>query len=614
MSRLIGTAGHVDHGKTALIQALTGIDADRLPEEKERGMTIDIGFAFMDLPGVGRVSIVDVPGHEKFLTNMLVGALGIDVALLCVAADESVMPQTREHLQILELLPVEKVVVALTRADLADAETREIAHEETDELLAASRFGHVPIIEVSVVTGEGLRELRDLLATTLQGRQSDAKGEWYLPIDRAFAVKGHGCVVTGTMAQGIARVGDKALLEPGGREVRVRSIHWHGEALQQSEKGKRTAMNLVGVKLEDVRRGQAVGEPGALFETTCIDAKVKWIDAPCKHGLRVRVSIGADEVFGRVFLSDNEPDVVQLRLEMPVACALHQPLIVRRYSPPDLLAGGRAAVPVARPRRRTEAVVVVEGSLNPEDAVLQVLANKVKGIPTEEVCRVLGKTPQALGDVFESLQSAGKARGFGGLWFDRDAFDTASARFVDALQELHLARPGVAMIPRERVVEAAALGWTGKPLERIVAALTAEGRLRCNGTNISLREFNVALSPRQREFLDRARGLVAQGGVNPPPPAAIADELRVPLQAVEEILRLGVEAGELVRIADGIYYDLSQIEALKTRIIATFGRKAFSAAQFRDAMGTSRKYAIPLLEHLDSLRFTTRTGDMRAVN
>ena len=265
MARLIGTAGHVDHGKTTLIRALTGIDADRLPEEKRRGMTIDIGFAYIELPGVGRVSIVDVPGHERFLTNMLVGALGVDVALLCVAADESVMQQTREHLQILELLPVERLVVALTRADLADDETREIARAEVEELVAASRFEEAPILEVSAVTGVGMDALRQALADALTGTETTTSGPWYLPIDRAFAVKGHGAVVTGTLHQGTVRVGDRAIIEPGHHEVRVRAIHSHDETLEACEPGRRTALNLGGIKLEEVRRGLSVGGVGLVF-------------------------------------------------------------------------------------------------------------------------------------------------------------------------------------------------------------------------------------------------------------------------------------------------------------------------------------------------------------
>jgi selenocysteine-specific elongation factor len=612
MAKLIGTAGHVDHGKTTLIQALTGIDADRLPEEKRRGMTIDIGFAFVDLPNIGRVSIVDVPGHEKFITNMLVGALGIDVALLCISADESVMPQTREHLQILELLPVDKLIVALTRADLADAETREFATAEVEELIAGSRFKVAPIVGVSAHTGEGLDALKAELTTALSGDAPPPSGPWYLPVDRAFAVKGHGCVVTGTLAQGKVSVGDRAFLEPGHVEVRVRALHSHGEALEAGDKGRRTAVNLTGVKLEDVRRGQAVGAPGALFETQILDARVRWVGER-KHGLRVRVSIGAEEAIGKIFLSDVEPEVAQLRLETPVACALNQPLIIRRYSPPDLIAGGRVIVPLAQARKKAEAVTLVEEGGGDEDAILQVTADKPNGVTTEEICRVLGKTPQALGDTFEALSKSGQVRGFAGLWIAADAFTTGVDRFREALVKLHEQFPTSALLPREKVTAEAGLKWSGKPLDRIMAAMAAEGLLRVEGTAVRDPQFSIKLTPRQREFLDRVKFELEKAGISTPNLGDLARAVGAPSQAVEEILRLGTEASEVIRIGDGVYYTAKQLESLKTQISDMAKGKPFAASDVRDAFNTSRKYVIPLLEYFDSIRFTLRVGDNRMV-
>ncbi|HWA83840.1 MAG TPA: selenocysteine-specific translation elongation factor, partial [Fimbriimonadaceae bacterium] len=417
MAKLIGTAGHVDHGKTTLIQALTGIDADRLPEEKRRGMTIDIGFAYIDLPEFGRVSIVDVPGHERFLTNMLVGALGIDVALLCVAADESVMPQTREHVQILDLLPVERMVVALTRSDLADETTREIAKAEVEELLAPTRFKVAPIVEVSAQTGAGIPELRQALVEALRASAPEGLKDapWYLPIDRVFTVKGHGAVVTGTLAQGEVRVGGKAYIQPENLEVRVRALHSHGVAIESGEPGRRIAINLSGVKEEDLRRGQAVGAPGALFSTDCFDAKMRWA-TPVKHGSRVRVSIGAEEAIGRVFLNDFDPELAQIRLESRIAAALDQPLILRRYSPPDVLGGGRILIPQAKRRKKGEEIRGARPARD-EEAILGVVGTSPDGIATEEVCRLVGKSQQTLGKPFENLLAQGKVHGFAGLWF-----------------------------------------------------------------------------------------------------------------------------------------------------------------------------------------------------
>ncbi|HZH98736.1 MAG TPA: selenocysteine-specific translation elongation factor [Fimbriimonadaceae bacterium] len=617
MAKLIGTAGHVDHGKTSLIHALTGIDADRLPEEKKRGMTIDIGFAYLDLPGLGRVSIVDVPGHEKFVTNMLVGALGIDVALLCVSADEAVMPQTREHFQILQLLPVDRMVVALTRADLADDETRGMAELDVAELLEGTRFEGCPVIPVSAHTGEGIDTLRTALQRALKeaekAQDSKANLPWYLPIDRVFAVKGHGCVVTGTLAQGQVKVGDRAFIEPEHLEVRVRAIHSHGDALDASDRGRRTALNLGGVKVEDVRRGQAIGEPGALFPTKVLDASVTWVGER-KHGLRVRVSIGSEEAIGKIFLSDVEPDLAQLRLESTIACALHQPLIIRRYSPPDLIAGGKVVVPQAKPRRKSEEVRLVQAGGSDEESILGVVGATPAGVETEEICRVLGKSPQALGDAFEKLSKEGRVLGFAGLWFSPEGFADARQKLFAALQSLHAKHPTQAALPRETVLQAASLPWRGKALDRILAHLSSEGSLTVSGTTIRDPQFKLQLSPKQRAFLDRVIEVLERSGVNVPGSRELAEAVHAPPQAIEEILRLGAEAGELVRVAEGLYYTRAGVERIKATVREISGGKPFPASAFRDAVGSSRKYVIPLLEYFDTIRFTLRVGDNRVVN
>jgi selenocysteine-specific elongation factor len=609
MARLIGTAGHVDHGKTTLIQALTGIDADRLPEEKARGMTIDVGFAYIDLPIHGRVSIVDVPGHERFIHNMLVGALGIDVALLCVAADEGVKPQTREHFEILKLLPVEHMVIALTRADLADSDTRELATLDVVDLVGESRFKDAQVVSVSAVTGEGIDALREALSEALSRAHVKKGGPWYLPVDRVFAVKGHGTVATGTLAQGAVRVGDRAYLEPGHLEVRVRAIHSHSEQLEKGEAGKRTALNLGGIRMEDVHRGMAVGEPGALFETRCFDGRMEWI-VPPKHGQRVRISIGADEVLGKVFLNDHDESLVQLRLEQPVAAALNQPFILRRHSPMEVLGGGKVLVPLGVPRRKSEAPTLIQAD-DDVTAILQAVGGSPNGLMTEEICRLMGKTPQSLGSVFEDLGAEGRLLGFAGRWITPSGFEVGVTKVREALKELHHSHPRQAMHPRERVMSMAGLAWAGKPLDRILSRLAEAKVLVVEGTTIRDAEFSLQLTDKQRNFLDRVKQGLDAAGVNVPFPSDLAHALSVPPQAVDEILKLGVEARELIRVDEGIFYTNHQLEQIREMIRALAA--PFSAADFRDSVGSSRKYVIPLLEHFDSVGFTLRQGDKRVV-
>lgn len=612
MAKLIGTAGHVDHGKTSLIQALTGIDADRLPEEKARGLTIDIGFAYIELPGHGRVSIVDVPGHEKFITNMLVGAQGVAVALLCVSADAGVMPQTREHVQILDLLPVEALVVALTRCDLVDGETLELAKLDIVDYLASTRFANAPVIATSAHVGTGLEELKTALSTALEGASQPAEsGLWYLPIDRAFVIKGHGLVVTGTLAGGAVKSGDRAFIQPSGEEARVRSIQSHEESVELGEPGRRTALNLTGAKAEDVHRGQAVGAPGALFRTDVLDLQVRWVEKP-KHGVRVRFAIGAEEAIGKVFLNDTDESVVQVRLETPIAAALNQPAIIRLYSPPRLLGGGKVVVPQATVRRKSEATVILTAQSD-EDRILDLLTSKPLGLDTDRVCRSLGRTPQTLGDLFERMLKQGKVRGFAGLWFTQEDFAKAVATFEDALHRIHLANPTVAYVPKEAVVETVKFPWTGKPLDRIVSALVDEARLVAYGGLIRLPTHQVQLTDRQSEFLRRVTTELEASGVNTPNPHELSKILPAPIQAVEEIMRLGVESGVLTRVEEGIFYTTKQLEEIKAKLLERFGDRAFAASEFRDGVETSRKYAIPLLEYFDRVRFTLRTGDQRVI-
>lgn len=612
MAKLIGTAGHVDHGKTTLIQALSGIDADRLPEEKKRGMTIDIGFAYVDLPKSGRASIVDVPGHEKFLTNMLVGALGIDVALLCVAADAGVMPQTREHLQILELLPVNDLIVALTRSDLVDEETLELATLDVNEFLDSTRFKGAPIIPVSAAAGTGVAELLAALDDVLSRPAVEATGPWYMPIDRVFSVKGHGAVVTGTLAQGKVRPGDSATIQPGNLQARVRTIHSHEESLEFGECGRRIALNLNGVKTEELRRGMLIGKPGAVFETSLFDAVVRTV-GDIKHAMRVRVSVGAEEAIGKVFLNDSDKSLVQVRTEEPLACALKQPVIIRRYSPPDVLAGGRITVPHAQPRKKSQEVRSISSELDPKEAILETLAVEPMGLDTAEVCRRVGRSAQELGAVFEDLIKENRTLGFAGLWFVPHQFESSAAKFEAALDKLHSEKPAMGHIPREAVVAAAGLKWGGKPLDRIVTHLVQTGRLAAQGTGIRLSSFEIRLSDKQEAFLSRVIALLDAEEVNVPNVKELAARVPAPTQAIEEILKLGVSAGRIVRIEDTIYYSKSSLKSIADGIRAQFGESGFTAAECRDLWQSSRKYVIPLLEYFDSIGFTVRVGDQRMV-
>ncbi len=616
MAYLLGTAGHVDHGKTTLLAALTGIDPDRLPEEKARGMTIDLGFAYIDLPEVGRVSIVDVPGHERFIKNMLAGASGVDVALLCVASDEGVMQQTREHFQILRLLEARSMVVALTKCDLTDEEEQALAEMDVRDLLQDSPYEEAPIVRVSAVTGEGLETLKQTLGQTLQalGDRPMSERDWLLPIDRVFTVAGHGTIVTGTLARGKVRVGAEAEVMPGRHRVRIRSIQVHGHPADAVEAGRRTAMNVTGIKKEDLHRGQAIAAPGTLEESTILNVRLTPV-AELKHGMRVRVHLGAGEFIGKMFLFDHAPEIAQLRLETPVACARGQRAVIRRYSPPNLLAGAEVLTPSASKRRKNDPTIQqllqpVE-DLSQSERILRELAKHPLGVETQAVCEALGETQQSLGDAFEELRSSERALGFGGIWLAAEHEEALAQRVTEALRSYHEANPTSSAAPKTELLRATGLRWNPKAFDRFMQRLDEKGKVVLQGEGVRLPDFRVRLSDKQAQLLQRVLEVMEGRGAAAPSAKEIADELHVPPQAVEEMVRLGLAAGKIIKVDEGLFYSAKTIEELMEKA-RSIGPK-FTAAAFRDATGSSRKYAIPILEYFDSIRFTRRMGDERVI-
>ena len=613
MAYLIGTAGHVDHGKTSLIAALTGIDADRLPEEKARGMTIDLGFAYVELEGVGRVSIVDVPGHERFIKNMLAGASGVDVGLLCVAANEGVMPQTREHFQILDLLEARSLVVALTKADAVDDETIDLAELDVRTLLEGTRYVAAPIIRVSAHSREGLEDLKSTLSSSMLSLGERAVAEnWFLPIDRVFTAEGHGTIVTGTLAAGIVRPGVEGMLMPGEHRLRIRSVQTHGSSAESAAAGVRTALNVSGVRREDLARGQAIGQPGSLFETKVLNVRL----APAStltHGNRVRVHIGTGEFIGKLFLFDHAPEIGQLRLEEPCACAKGQRVIIRNYSPPTLLAGAEIVTPNAKIRKKNDLEIesFAETEDSQETAIISLLEKRAYGMHTADICEALGSNPQQLGDTFERLKRDGRALSFAGHWISEGNYKELVRQVETALKMLHEEFPRSAAVPKAQVVAALPYKWHPKSFDRLIARMAEEGVLVNRGSELALVDHRILLTEKQEALLERVIAAMIEGWANAPSTSELAGTVGAPPQAVDDMLRLGIETGRLVRVDEAIYYPREVLESIKDQV-RSFG-KPFTVAAFRDAFNTSRKFALPILEYLDEARFTKRLGDERIV-
>lgn len=619
MAYLIGTAGHVDHGKTTLIAALTGIDADRLPEEKARGMTIDIGFAYLDIEGIGRVSIVDVPGHEKFIKNMLAGASGVDVALLCISADEGVMAQTKEHFEILKLLEAKKLIVAITKSDLVGSEGIEIVKLDIVSLLEHTPFNDAPIIEVSAKQRAGLENLKKEIKTAILslGNRIISEDEWFMPIDRVFTSQGHGTVVTGTLAMGTVRKGTNCEIRPGKILTKIKNIQVHGISQDKAEAGQRVAINLSGIKNELLHRGQSIGSAGVLTESNCMNIRLLKLKN-IKHGERIRVHIGTGEFLGKVFLFDNCEQIAQLRLEETIACTIGQRVVLRKYSPPYILAGGEIITPNATRRRKNDKAIqnllpqnTSSNVLSDEERIIQETEKHPEGIKTEELCELLGKSIQALGNVFEKLRKDRRVIGFAGVWLSPKNYHNLSERTKQQLMNLHIKHDKELGIKKDVLLNALQLPWNPKMFDRFISQLNEEGNIILHGSLIIHPQHKIQLNEKQKLLLERISKVMKDKGASAPTSEEIATTLNIPKHAVEEIWRIGLAMQVFIKIDDNFIYTDDTLQ----QIIKTVKQLApkFTVAQFRDATGSSRKFAIPILEYLDEIKITRRSGDERLV-
>jgi selenocysteine-specific elongation factor len=620
---IIGTAGHIDHGKSRLVLALTGVDPDRLPEEKARGITIDLGFAPVLLPGGVRAAFVDVPGHERFVHTMVAGASGVDLALLVVAADEGPMPQTAEHLAILELLGVERAVVALTKVDLVDEEWRAVAEEAVRDLIAPTPYRDAPVLAVSALRGDGLDELRRALADALAGlapRPDEAPAR--LAVDRVFTRPGFGTVVTGTLVSGRVRRDDRLRLYPADAEVRVRGVQVHGEAREEARAGERTALNLGGVEREAVRRGDVVAAPGAVAVSRVVAADVRLVaDAPAvRTGRTVHVHTGTAQCAARlVWLAADEraggagPAPARLHLARPLALAVGDRFILRTPSPPRTIGGGVVLDPAGERYRRWRAASLAEldevrrgGS----GARVRTALARAGGRPLEgpELAAAAGVTAEAAEAAVRSLAAAGAVREApGGGWVLAEAWRGWERAVADALAAYHREHPLRPGAPREEVRRRAAAALDGRRFALAVEEWRRAGWLRAERERLALADFRPASSPQARQAVEEVEERFRAAGLDPPA-AARAVEGAVD---GEEILALLVADGRLVHLGEGLYLHAEAVARARTVLEGLLAAgEGVTASAFRDALGASRRVAVPLLEHFDRIRLTRRQGDV----
>ena len=614
--RVVGTAGHVDHGKSTLIRALTGIDPDRLREERERGMTIDLGFAWLTTPSGREIGFVDVPGHQDFIRNMLAGVGGIDAVLLVIAADEGVRPQTREHLAILGLLGIERGVIALTKRDLVDDTWVELVRGEARAALAGTALADAPLVEVSASTGAGLAELTTALERVLgeAPRRRDI-GRPRLPIDRAFTMTGFGTVVTGTLVDGTLAVGDEVELVPGGARARVRGLQTHRRALERAVAGSRVAVNLSGIEKDAVARGMVLVRPGTLLPTTAVSVRLALlgdISAPLAHDEEVKVHTGTAEVMARVALLEGdavgpgETAWTHLRLQAPLAVAMGDRLVVRRPSPSETLGGGAVAdVQAVRPRRRAEAVAALERRTGPS-----ALARLVASLDVPRTAAEAGERSGLDAPVRDAALAEGLAGGeivaLADAYLGRAGYEALATHALRICEQAHRRAPLRSGAPREEV--RAALGIVGKRFGALVERLVAEGRLVERGASLAAPGHVARLSAEQEARWARARAAIARDPARPPTVAQLESEHGLDR---ELILALG-ERGDLIRIGTEAVFLPETVRAFAEAVIGELvAARTITVARARDLTGSSRKHVMPLLQLLDDHGLTRRVGDDR---
>lgn len=633
---IVGTAGHIDHGKTALVKALTGIDTDRLKEEKERGITIDLGFAFLTL-GETRFGFVDVPGHERFVKNMLAGAQGIDLVLLVVAADESVMPQTREHFDICRLLHVKSGLIAITKADLVDAEMLELVEAEVRDLVAGSFLEGAPIVRVSSRTGEGIEALKDALvrvAATVAEKRREAVPR--LPIDRVFTVKGFGTVVTGTLIAGQFAVGDEVDILPLQRRALIRGLQVHGHSVAVAVAGERTAMNLHGVTVEELERGQVVVASRRFVPTSLIDARLELLPtAPqaLQTRARLRLHVGTAEILARVVLLDRtelrpgESGLVQFRLETPTFALPGDRFIVRRYSPPLTIGGGeildalpekhRAFRPAAEGR---EVVITTRLQLEAADArerlALWVEMAGERGRSYPELAARTDLTTTQLEDALRAHVAAGRLVEIPSTprhFLSRAAYEAMREKLRHALAAFHREHPLDPGMPRR---EARALLPREVPesvASELLARLCQEPEFRAEREWVRLATHVVQLSDEEVEIERKLLEAFERAGWQPPVLEEVIAQFQLDPEKARKLYHRLLHRGALVRVGEHTF----AAEALRALIERVRARKAISqrldVGTFKELTGVSRKYAIPLLEYLDRQHVTRRVGNERII-
>jgi selenocysteine-specific elongation factor len=632
---VIGTAGHIDHGKTALIGALTGVETDRLPEEKARGITIDLGFAALELPGVGRLSVVDVPGHEGLVRTMVSGATGIDLVLLVIAADEGVMPQTREHVAICNLLGITRGVVALTKIDIADEEFIELASEEVRELLEPTGLAGAPIVPVSSHSGEGLDALRDALgaAVTEGGARTTRDGPPRLCVDRVFAMRGFGTVVTGTLVGSPLDSGDAVEVLPSGKRARVRGLQTHGSETKRARPGTRCAANLQGLEIADLRRGDVVTRPDSLRPTRTADVRLSWLDsAPASDGTTsVEFLTGTSE--RRAHLAPiatdefmpGESSFARLHIDGdPVAMLPGDRFIVRGFARSEQTGstfGGGIILDIAPPhRRRSDPELVRELDVLQRGDVTESLFERVRrsgyaGVDARELAPETGLSKQAVKEILEDLEQQERVHHCGPhVWLGAEFVERMESQLETALGAFHAAEPMRPGMPRAALRGQLPSNVRREASELVLTRLEQAGRIVSEEDLVRSADHRPRLDAEAQSAVTKIIAEAKEAELEPPGPREWAERLGVSLERYRDLVAYLEREGELIRAPGDLWFAKEAVEALCERVTRYLEEKGELDTQaYKTLIGTSRRTAMPLMELLDELHITRRSGEVRVL-
>jgi len=629
-SVIVGTAGHIDHGKSALVEALTGTHPDRLEEEKRRGITIDLGFAFLEENGV-RFGFVDVPGHERFVSNMLAGAAGIDVLLLVIAADESIKPQTREHFDICRLLGVQRGVVALTKSDLVDSDTLELVRLEAEEYFRGSFLEKAPLVPVSTKTRAGLEELKKALhATAGSAAVKDASRYFRLPIDRAFAMKGFGSVVTGTLISGSVGPGDEVELFPGGERLRVRGVQSGGKAVERAMPGQRTAVNLAGIEHTALKRGMVLAVAGKFRKTRRVDVRLELLASArkMKQGTRVHFHAGTAETIAELFfhgqkeLPPGGSAFANLKLQDEILVLPGDRFIVRQFSPVVTIGGGTVLDPLARrPMVRDTGRVAYLKTLergNREEILAAMAERAVLGIGQEEIVARTAWMDQEIRDVANRLSDAGRVKTVSAeplVLVAEKVFAEVRRKILEKVEKFQKENPLLPGILREDLRASLGRRVRGETFRAALEELASQKKLDAAGELVKRAGSEITLQPEEAKTKDAIEAAFASAGLHVPSVKEVLAKLLIEAKRAERLLQLLLREKTLVRVSPELIFHRQALAQLKERL-ASFKKskgERISVPAFKELTGITRKYAIPLLEYLDRERVTRRAADDRVI-